>query len=62
MSFRSKPVFNVSAHLYFEPKIISIENIDCVSKTDKTFQMGELMACFKMVEATNSIAGRDLRQ
>lgn len=58
MSFRSKPVFNVSAHLYFEPKIISIENIDCVSNTDQTFQMGELRACFKVVEATKSIAGR----
>lgn len=62
MSFRSKPVFNVSAQIYFDPKIISIEKIDCVSKTDKTFQMGELRACFNMVEATKSIAGRYLSQ
>ncbi|XP_056891585.1 integrin alpha-D isoform X1 [Takifugu flavidus] len=54
---RSKPVFNVSARLYFEPKTISIENIDCVSATDKTFQMGELVACFHMAEATKSVAG-----
>lgn len=62
MSFRSKPVFNVSAHLYFEPKIISIEKIDCVSKTDRTFLMGELRACFNLVEATKSIAGTGPRQ
>lgn len=59
MSFRSKPVLNVNAHLYFEPKIISIEKINCVSKLDQTLQMGELRACFNVVEATKSAAGRD---
>lgn len=60
MSFRSKPVFNVTAHLYFEPKVISVENIDCLNNTDQTFQMGTLKTCFNMIEATKSNAGRDL--
>lgn len=60
MSFRSKPVFNVTAHLYFEPKEISIENIDCLNNTGQIFQMGTLKTCLNKVEATKSNAGRDL--
>lgn len=62
LSFRSKPIFDVTAHLYFEPKMISIENISCPSRTDQAFQMGLLKVCFNMVEATKSKPGRDLRQ
>lgn len=60
MSFRSKPVFNVTAHLYFEPKVISIENIDCLKNTGNISQMGILKTCFNKVEATKRNAGRDL--
>lgn len=59
MCFRSKPIFNLTPHLDFEPKTISIERIDCLSSTDGILQMGTLKACFQMVEATKSNAGRD---
>lgn len=62
LSSRSKPVFDVTAHLYFEPKMISIENISCSSRTDQTFQMGLLNVCFNMLEKTKSKPGRDLSQ
>lgn len=62
LSFRSKPVFDVTAHLHFEPQVISTENISCPGRADQTFQMGSLKVCFTMVEATKSKAGRGLRQ
>ncbi|TKS69297.1 Integrin alpha-L CD11 antigen-like family member A [Collichthys lucidus] len=54
---RSRPVFNVTAHLSFEPKVISIEKIDCGGTTDENLPMVTLTACFKIKEATKSKLG-----
>lgn len=62
MSFRSKPVFNVTSHLSFLPDKISIEHFDCVSKPDDVLTMVVLKVCFKMVETTQSNAGKDESQ
>lgn len=62
MSFRSKPIFDVTAQLEFEPKVISIENIDCHSSRNQIFEMGRLKVCFTLVETTKSKAGRGLNQ
>ncbi|XP_037546385.1 integrin alpha-D [Nematolebias whitei] len=51
---RSKPVFNVTAHLSFHPGTISIENIDCFQVSDKDLPMVNVTACFEMVEATKT--------
>uniref|UniRef100_A0A671TMD9 VWFA domain-containing protein n=1 Tax=Sparus aurata TaxID=8175 RepID=A0A671TMD9_SPAAU len=58
--FRSRPVFNVTAHLSFQPEMISTEKIDCVAKTNENLPMVNLTACFEMVETTKSKAGKDL--
>ncbi|XP_024914576.1 integrin alpha-X isoform X2 [Cynoglossus semilaevis] len=50
---RSRPVFNVLAHLSFLPEEISTERFDCVANTDDHLPMGNLTACFQMVETTN---------
>ncbi|XP_030280862.1 integrin alpha-L-like isoform X2 [Sparus aurata] len=55
--FRSRPVFNVTAHLSFQPEMISTEKIDCVAKTNENLPMVNLTACFEMVETTKSKAG-----
>ncbi|XP_030280885.1 integrin alpha-M-like [Sparus aurata] len=55
--FRSRPVFNVTAHLSFQPEMISTEKIDCVAKTNANLPMVNLTACFEMVETTKSKAG-----
>lgn len=60
MRFRSRPVFNVTAHLSFEPKVISIEKIDCVGTTDENLPMVTLTACFEIKEATKSKQGRTM--
>ncbi|CAK6975744.1 integrin alpha-D [Scomber scombrus] len=52
---RSRPVFNVKAHLSFQPKEISTEEIDCVGNTDQILPLVTLTVCFEMVEATKSI-------
>lgn len=49
---RSKPVFNVTAHLSFHPKEISIVEMNCVNDLDKTLPMVTVKACFEVVEAT----------
>ncbi|KAG7486286.1 hypothetical protein JOB18_028599 [Solea senegalensis] len=54
---RSRPVVNVTTHVSFQPKVISTERFDCVAKTDEMLPMGNLTACFKMVETTKSKAG-----
>ncbi|XP_071772136.2 integrin alpha-X [Centroberyx gerrardi] len=54
---RSKPVFNVSAHLRFEPAEISTDKIDCLGNTDTALPMVILTACFDMAETTQSKAG-----
>ncbi|XP_006810290.1 integrin alpha-L-like, partial [Neolamprologus brichardi] len=56
MSFSSKPVFNVMAHLSFHPKEISTEKLDCQS-AEGNLLMVTLTACFEMVEATKSKQG-----
>ncbi|XP_062244772.1 integrin alpha-M-like [Platichthys flesus] len=53
---RSRPVFNMTAHLSFLPKEISTEKINCVDKTDGDLPMGTLHVCFEMVESTKSKA------
>ncbi|GLD61092.1 integrin alpha-L-like protein [Lates japonicus] len=54
---RSRPVFNVMAHLSFQPEEISTEKIDCPIKTDETLPMVTLKVCFEMAETTKSKAG-----
>uniref|UniRef100_A0A665UZQ2 Integrin alpha-M-like n=1 Tax=Echeneis naucrates TaxID=173247 RepID=A0A665UZQ2_ECHNA len=49
---RSRPVVNVTAHLSFSPKEISIEKIDCVGKMSENLPMVTLTVCFEMVETT----------
>ncbi|XP_044044756.1 integrin alpha-D [Siniperca chuatsi] len=53
---RSRPVFNVTVHLSFQPKDISTEKIVCPG-TDKNLPLVTLTACFEMVETTKSKAG-----
>ncbi|XP_070775265.1 integrin alpha-L [Enoplosus armatus] len=53
---RSRPVFNVMAHLSFQPEEISTEKIVCQG-TDENLPMVTLTACFEMVETTKSKAG-----
>ncbi|KAK5866566.1 hypothetical protein PBY51_020749 [Eleginops maclovinus] len=53
---RSKPVFNVMASLYFQPKEIHTDKIECLGNTDGNLPMVTLTACFKMVETTKSKA------
>ncbi|XP_037617269.1 integrin alpha-D isoform X1 [Sebastes umbrosus] len=53
---RSRPVFNVTAHLSFLPKEINTDQIDCLGSTDETLPMVTLTACFEMVETTKSKA------
>lgn len=55
--FRSKPVFNVTTRLSFEPEEISIENIICPSDMDDILPLVTLSVCFEMVEVTRSTAG-----
>uniref|UniRef100_A0A4W6DAR3 VWFA domain-containing protein n=1 Tax=Lates calcarifer TaxID=8187 RepID=A0A4W6DAR3_LATCA len=54
---RSRPVFNVMAHLSFQPEEISTEKIYCPSQTDETLPMVTLKVCFEMAETTKSKAG-----
>ncbi|XP_017297102.1 integrin alpha-D [Kryptolebias marmoratus] len=51
---RSKPIFNVTAHLSFYPGEISTEDIDCLAGKDKSLPMGTITACFEKEEATKS--------
>ncbi|XP_044202613.1 integrin alpha-D [Thunnus albacares] len=53
---RSRPVFNVIAHLSFQPEEISTENIECLSGTNANLPMVTLTACFEMEETTKSKA------
>ncbi|XP_014849188.1 PREDICTED: integrin alpha-L-like [Poecilia mexicana] len=55
---RSKPVLDVKAKLSFYPSVISIQEINCLDKTEeKPLPMTNITACFEMVEVTNSTAG-----
>uniref|UniRef100_A0A3B3D5Z4 VWFA domain-containing protein n=1 Tax=Oryzias melastigma TaxID=30732 RepID=A0A3B3D5Z4_ORYME len=49
---RSKPVYNVEAHLSFHPEVISIDEIDCVSSDHEVLPMVNLTTCFNLKEAT----------
>ncbi|XP_059199834.1 integrin alpha-M-like [Centropristis striata] len=53
---RSRPVFDVRTRLSFSTQEISTDKIACPSSTDETFPMGNLTACFEMVETTKSKA------
>ncbi|KAK2815604.1 hypothetical protein Q5P01_026071 [Channa striata] len=54
---RSKPVFNVTARLSFQPGEISIDNFNCFGKADNVFHMITITTCFESVETTTSKAG-----
>ncbi|XP_034044085.1 integrin alpha-X [Thalassophryne amazonica] len=54
---RSKPIFNVTAQLSFEPLEISTENINCVTYTEINLPMGNLTVCFQKVQTTFSKPG-----
>ncbi|KAM9363269.1 integrin alpha-L-like [Symphorus nematophorus] len=49
---RSKPVFDVLAHLFFQHVEISTEKIDCTGSTDENLRTVVLTGCFEMVETT----------
>ncbi|XP_063333034.1 integrin alpha-L-like [Pelmatolapia mariae] len=51
--FRAKPIFDVMAHLTFQPKEINTEIFDCLG-ADENLPMVTLTACFKMVKVTKS--------
>lgn len=57
MSFRSRPVFNVTAHLSFTPKEISTNDLHCQGNTDKNHPLIDVTACFEMEEITKSKKG-----
>lgn len=54
--FRSKAVFNVTAHLSFHPQVISTVDINCLNGKDETLPMITVTACFEVVEATKTKA------
>ncbi|XP_061581094.1 integrin alpha-D isoform X2 [Cololabis saira] len=54
---RSRPVFNVSARLSFQPQEISTEKIDCLGSSSENLPMVNLTLCFEMEEATKSKGG-----
>uniref|UniRef100_A0AAX7SWS1 VWFA domain-containing protein n=1 Tax=Astatotilapia calliptera TaxID=8154 RepID=A0AAX7SWS1_ASTCA len=55
--FRAKPIFDVMAHLTFQPKEINTEIFDCLG-ADENLPMVTLTACFEMVKVTKSKQGR----
>ncbi|KAF6724522.1 Integrin alpha-L [Oryzias melastigma] len=52
---RSKPVYNVEAHLSIHPEVISIDKIDCVSSDHEVLPMVNLTTCFNLKEATANL-------
>uniref|UniRef100_A0A3Q3VZT2 VWFA domain-containing protein n=1 Tax=Mola mola TaxID=94237 RepID=A0A3Q3VZT2_MOLML len=54
---RSRPVFDVTAHLSFHPKEISTDDIDCLVNTEKSIPAVILTACFEVIEMTKRNAG-----
>ncbi|KAJ0033418.1 hypothetical protein NQD34_000525 [Periophthalmus magnuspinnatus] len=54
---KSKPVFNITTHLMFDPHEIHIDKIKCPSNNDDFIPLVTLTVCFQMVEATKSSAG-----
>ncbi|XP_034739034.1 integrin alpha-M-like [Etheostoma cragini] len=53
---RSRPIFNVTTRLSFEPNEIRTEKSDCLDHTDANLPMVTLQACFEIVETTKSKA------
>lgn len=53
----SKPVFNVTARITFEPHEIDIDKIQCPSRMDQFVDMVSLIICFEALEVTKSSAG-----
>ncbi|XP_076001835.1 integrin alpha-L [Genypterus blacodes] len=54
---RSKPVFNVEAHLSFQPAEINTDEIVCLGIQDTVLPSVTLEVCFKMEEMTRSKPG-----
>ncbi|XP_057699342.1 integrin alpha-D [Corythoichthys intestinalis] len=54
---RSRPVVNVIARMSFQPKEISIDQLDCSANTDFILPMVNLTTCFDMEETTKSKRG-----
>uniref|UniRef100_A0AAY5EEI6 VWFA domain-containing protein n=1 Tax=Electrophorus electricus TaxID=8005 RepID=A0AAY5EEI6_ELEEL len=50
----ARPVLSVSAKLSFSPSEISLNNFDCILRTETTFPIITLTTCFTMAESTNS--------
>ncbi|XP_076583441.1 integrin alpha-M-like [Chaetodon auriga] len=51
---RSRPVFDVTAHLSFQPKEISTDKINCPDNTDEILPMVTLIVRFEMEQTTKS--------
>uniref|UniRef100_A0A669BSI0 Integrin alpha-L n=1 Tax=Oreochromis niloticus TaxID=8128 RepID=A0A669BSI0_ORENI len=51
--YQNSPIFDVMAHLTFQPKEINTEIFDCLG-TDENLPMVTLTACFEMVKVTKS--------
>ncbi|KAJ8364863.1 hypothetical protein SKAU_G00136940 [Synaphobranchus kaupii] len=54
--FRSRPVVNVSAHLYFNESQISTDRFICQEK-ENSFSIGTLTVCFVVKNTLNTTAG-----
>ncbi|XP_035391024.1 integrin alpha-M isoform X2 [Electrophorus electricus] len=56
----ARPVLSVSAKLSFSPSEISLNNFDCILRTETTFPIITLTTCFTMAESTNSTGDANL--
>ncbi|XP_037399260.1 integrin alpha-M-like [Pygocentrus nattereri] len=54
MLFKARPVLSVSANLSFSPSEISLDNFDCLVKTDLPVPVATLSICFSVKEDTHS--------
>ncbi|KAL6482477.1 hypothetical protein MHYP_G00105570 [Metynnis hypsauchen] len=54
MLLKSRPVLSVSANLSFSPSEISLDNFDCLVKTDITVPVATLSICFSVKEDAHS--------
>ncbi|XP_063056900.1 integrin alpha-M-like [Engraulis encrasicolus] len=55
---KSRPVFNVSAHLSFSPSEISILQFDCIDQQGGPLPLINMSLCFQMNEQTKSTTDR----
>ncbi|XP_036420534.1 integrin alpha-L-like [Colossoma macropomum] len=54
MLLKAQPVLSVSANLSFSPSEISLDNFDCLVKTENTIPVATLSICFGVKEDTHS--------